>query len=267
MRFWRIKRPEYDTDYSDAYVNGSLEHPFHLPGVKCDVCGETWGGSRIFPLDCPESFRGHKNITNGWPIPRVEHETLQRSLMATSSVQGDPFVCLRPGDAFQPCFLDVPSRPGADFLWSSIGSLVVSERIKNALVASCSGDIAVCPVTLRKIGKREAKLPPPIPSTGEPEDIINEVPIIEDTSKIDPCFEVLLLKESDYPPDRPHPMSCPGCRRLDLVGSMRNLRMIPEMWRRNEIFFLVATLIVVVTDEVRQRIAAYCPTNVVFEEI
>ena len=267
MRFWRIESPEYDSDYKDAYVNGSLEHPFGLPGVKCEVCGATWSGTRILPFDCPQSFRRHRNLTNRWPISRAEHEALQKNLMGTMRIPGDQFVCLQPGDDFQPCFLDVPSRPRADFLWSSLGSLVVSERIKNALVESCSGDIAVCPVTLRKIGKREAKLPPPIPSTGEPEDIIDEVPILQDASKIGPYFEVLIMKESDYPPGGTPTKICSGCNRRDVDDSIRELRIIPEMWKGDNIFFLATTLYVVITDEVRQRVARYRPTNVVFERM
>lgn len=267
MRFWRVKDPEYDSDYKYSYVNGSLEHPFGLPGVNCDVCGDTWGGSRILPFDCPEYFRSHKNITNRWPISLAEHEAIQKNLMALLPIKGDPFVGLCPGDDFQPCFLDVPSRPRVDFLWSSLSSLIVSERIKNTLIESCSGDIAACPVTLRKIGKREANLPPPIPSTGEPEDIIDEVPILKVTSEIDPYFEIIMLKESEYPPGGTPTRICLGCKRPDVDNSTRELRMTPEMWKGDNIFFLASTLYVVITDHVRERLAREHPTNVVFEEI
>ena len=267
MRFWRIESPEYDSDYKHTYVNGSLEHPYGLPGVECDVCGDTWGGSRILPFECPESFRHHEKINNRWPISRAEHEALQKELMAILPIQGNPFFGLRPGDDFQPCFLDVPSRPRADFLWSSIGSLLVSERIKNALVEFCPSDIAVCPVTSRKIGKREAKLPPPIPSTGEPEDMIDEVPILRDTSEIAPYFEVLILKESEYPPGGTPTRVCPGCRRPDVDSSTRVLRMTPEMWKGHNIFFLATTLYVVITDKLRERLVRHRPTNVFFEAI
>lgn len=268
MRFWRIKKSsDNKSDYLHSYVNGSVEHPFGLPGVNCDICGEVWGGCRVLPVDCPQSFRQHKNITDRWPISRAEHEALQKNLMATLPMHGDPFADLRPGDDFQPCFLDVPSRPRVDFLWSSLGSLVVSERIKNTLVESCSDDIAVCPVTLRKIGKREAKLPPPIPSTGEPGDIIDEVPIIQDTSEIGPYYEIIMLKESAYPPGSTSTNICTGCKRLDLDNPTRELRMKPEMWRGDSIFFLATTLYVVIIDDVRKRVARDHPTNVAFEEI
>jgi hypothetical protein len=151
-------------------------------------------------------------------------------------------------------------------LWSSLGSLVVSERIKNALLESCSGDIAVCPVTLRKIGKLDANLPPPDPSTGEPEDIINEVPILKDISGIGPYFEIIILKESEYPPGGTPTEICAGCRRPKINKSTREICMRLEMWKKDNIFFLSTTLRIMITDEIRERLARYNPTNVIFEE-
>lgn len=267
MRFWRISSPEYESDYKHSYINGSLVHPFGLPGVKCDVCGDTWGGSRILPFDCPQRFQRHANIMDGWPVTRAEHGSLQRDLLATLRIQGDPFVALHPGDAFQPCFLDVPSHPRADFLWASLGSLIVSQRIRDLLVTCWTDDIVACPVGLRKIGKREATLPPPIPSTGEPEDMINEVPLVPEPSEAGPYFEILLQKESGFPPGGAPVKICPGCRRLDIDDSTRELRMTSEMWKGDHIFFLATTLYVIVTDDVRQRLQGLRPTNVVFEEM
>ena len=267
MTFWRVKSPDYESDYKDSYINGSLEHPFGLPGVKCDVCEDTWGGSRILPFECPDSFRNHKNIIDAWPVTRSEHENLQKEIMDALQIIAPTFVGLRPGDDFQPCFLDVPSRPRADFLWSSIGSLIVSERIKNELIDSCSDDIAACPVILRKIGKREAKLPSPMPSTGEPEDIIVEVPVLKDKSEVGLYFEILILKESEYPPGGTPIKICSGCKRPDVDNSTRQLIMIPEMWKGDDIFFLATTLYIVLTDALKGQLERHRPTNVVFEKI
>jgi hypothetical protein len=267
MRFWRIKSPSYESDYRHSYINGSLEHPFGLPGIECDVCGDTWGGSRILPYDCPPSFRHHKNIVKKWPITREEHAALQKQMLRTLHIEGQPFAALRPGDDFQPCFLDVPSCPCADFLWPSLGSLVVSERIKNVLVTSWPNDIVACPVSLRKIGKREAKLAPPMPSTGEPEDIINEVPLSKDVSQIGPYFEILVQKESGFPLGGTPLNTCAGCGRPNVDNSTRELRMTPEMWKGDHLFFLATTLYVLITDKVREQLDSMRPTNVLFEEM
>lgn len=266
-RFWCVKHPEYETDYKNTYINGSLQHPFGLPGVKCDICENTWAGSRILPFDCPQAFQRHKNIIDGRPISRAEHETLQKDVMAVLGITGDTFVALRPGDDFQPCFLDVPSRPRADFLWPSLGGPIVSERVKNLLVESWPENIVVCPVTLRKIGMREAKLPPPIPSTGEPEDMMDEVPHLRDKSDIGPYFKIVVQKESKFPPGGTPTKICSGCKRKSVDNSTRELRMTPEMWNGDNIFFLATTLYIVVTDDVKERLGRLHPTNVIFEKI
>jgi len=188
-------------------------------------------------------------------------------LISVLPIKGQPFAALRPGDDFQPCFLDVPSRPRADFLWPSLGSLVVSERIRNILVTCWPDDIVACPVGLRKIGKREAKLPPPIPVTGEPEDMISEVPLLADVSEIGSYFEILIQKESNYPPGGTPVRTCAGCGRPDVDNSTRELRMTPEMWKGDHVFFLATTLYVIITDAVREQLEGLRPTNVIFEEM
>jgi len=267
MRFWSICSPEYKSDYKHSYINGSLVHPFGLPWVTCDVCGNTWSGGSNLPFDCPLHFQHHPNIKVGWPITRVEHEALQSELLASLQIQGEPFYTLCPGDNFQPCFLDVPSRPRADFLWASLGSLVVSERIKNLFMNHWPDDVIACPVNLRKIGKREAKLPPPIPSTGEPEDMIDEVPLSPDHSDIGPYFELLIQKESGFPPGGTPIRTCPGCQWPYIDKSTRKLCMTPEMWRGDNVFILATTRYMLVTDEVRQCLEGIRATNVAFEEM
>src|SRR5580658_8403215 len=144
-KFWRVDRPNYDSDFWNSYINGSLEHPFGLPGVECDVCGSTWGGSRTLKYECPPTFRKHENIRERWPIPRADHAELQLELMKALSIDGDPFVALCPGDSFQPCFLDAPSWPQANFLWPCLGTFVVRNRIRDLLLEKSGNEIAACP--------------------------------------------------------------------------------------------------------------------------
>lgn len=264
--FWRLAHPEYRSDYKHSYINGSLEHPFALPGVCCDVCGATWGGSRILAQECPPKFPQHKNLRDRWPISRTDHAKLQRELMTALGTKGVPFVDLRPGDDFQPCFLDVPSRPRADFLWSGLGSFVVTDRVRDLLLRMAVNDIPVCPVTLRKIGKRKAKLPPPMPSTGEPEDIINEVPLLDDPSTVGSYSEVVVLHESGFPPGGTPISVCSGCRRPE-IGRNREFRMTAEMWNGQSIFFMATTLYVIVTDGLKQAIESLRPTNIIFKPV
>jgi hypothetical protein len=262
--FWRLHHPDYGSDYKDSYINGSLEHPFGLPGVCCDICTATWGGVRILAQECPPQLQEHQHLRERWPIPRADHAKLQRELMTAIGTKGEPFVGLQPGDCLQPCFLDVPSCPRADFLWPSLGSFVVTDRVRDLFLTASGNDIAVCPVILRKIGKRNAKLPPPVPSTGEPEDIINEVPILKDSSTVGSYSEAVVLHESGFPPGGTPISVCSGCGRPE-IGRNRELRMTAEMWKGQAIFFLATTLHVIVTDALKKAIERLHPTNVSFE--
>jgi hypothetical protein len=128
MKYWRLTSPGYGSDYKDTYVNGQLTHPFSLPGVRCDICRQTWSGWRYLPYDCPAKLSSHPNIVTPGVISRRDHIVLQRAILEELGLEGEPFEALRPGDQFQPSYLDVPSRPRADFLWPALGPPVVSER-------------------------------------------------------------------------------------------------------------------------------------------
>ncbi len=208
--------------------------------------------------------QGPQNFTERWPVSRSEHSALQHQLLAALGTKGEPFVDLRPGDTVQPCYLDIPSRPRADFLWPYSGVLVVSERIKDFFLKTCGDEISIRPITLRKVGKRQAKLPPPMPTTGEPEDIINEVPLLSDAAGVVPYYQIIPLHESEYPRDRLPKIRCAGCQRVDVkfVYPLPAIRMAPDMWRGHTIFYIGSTLYIVVTDRVREALLRYRPTNV-----
>jgi hypothetical protein len=266
-KFWRLDHPDYESDYAHTFINGSLAHPFSLPGVECPVCKQTWGGSGILPYPCPESLRRRKEIRNSWPISLAEHKMLQAEVLMALCGEGFEIDSLRPGDYLQPCYLDVSSRPRVDFLWSSIGSLVVSHRMKDLFEKHAIAEVAFAKVELRKVGKREAKLPPPIPASGEPEDLINEATLLTDTSTIGPYYEMIILNESGYPPGGTPKSICSGCGRPDVDNRRRRIVMTPEMWKGDKIFFLSTTLHVIVTNELKELLERNNPTNVIFKEI
>jgi hypothetical protein len=242
MSFWKLSRPDYRSDYQDSYINGSLQHPFGMPGVVCDVCGATWGGGKPIPYECPKSLQNEKNLNSRWPIPRDQHAALQQRVFSELGMKGEPFVDLRPGSDFQPAYLDVPSRPQTDFLWPFCGAFLASERIKDLLADVCGDEIIACPVVLRKIGKRRARLPAPIPQSGEPEDIMSEVPVLDDATGIGPYYQMIPRNESGYPLDCLPKSICTGCKRVDreviYPWEEGRLRMTDSIWRGHKIFYL-----------------------------
>ena len=75
-QFWRLNQPDYASDYADTFINGDLEHPFSLPGVKCERCGETWGGTTILPYELPIHLHSLRSLRDHWPISGSEPEDL-----------------------------------------------------------------------------------------------------------------------------------------------------------------------------------------------
>jgi hypothetical protein len=263
MKFWRITSPAQESDYSHTWINGSLSHPYSLPGVKCDVCGETWGGSQILPYPAPTVVmkRRSKGV---WPIPLEQFDALREEAEAQIRRPG---LRLMPGDNFQPAVLDVPSIPRADFLWGSLGSLVVSARMRDLFAEKCGDALALAEVKLGKIGKKEARLPAPIPSTGEPEDLITEASPLSDPSSVGPYFEGIPISESGWPPGGAPISVCSGCMRPQVDNQTRQLVMRADMWRGAPIFYLATTIWIIVTDDLKKEIELLAPTNVFFESL
>lgn len=262
--FFKIHYPQPESDYDFTYLNGSLTHPYGLPGVNCSVCGEIWSGSRILPYECPPEFRGLKEITDGWPISHTEHHSLRERISDRLHNLGDGRVTLRPGDSFQPAELEIPSLPESDFLWGSIGSIVVSEKVKELLTQYNGHQVAFCRVKIKKVGTRKVELPAPVPSTGEPENLFNELPMNSDTNGVGPYYEMVVLRESGFPQGYAPADPCSGCGRDIGDNAARIFRMTRQMWNGESIFFFTTTLYVIVTEDVKQLLEDVAVTNVEF---
>jgi hypothetical protein len=264
MHFWRLTQPDYASDYADTFINGDLEHPFSLPGVHCERCGQTWSGSTILPYELPIQLHALNSLKDHRPISGSEHVNLRSSILKALQAAGAPLTELQVGAIFQPGYLDVPSRPEADFLWSGMGSVVVSQRIRDALVDSAINGCVLVPVVPRRIGKRRATLPPPVPSNGEPEALLAEIGPILDPLKVPPYYELVVTAESRQPPGAELEAVCDLCGRETYDDSARQLVMEPEMWNGDDVFFLRTTLWIIVTDSVKTLLERLRPTNLAF---
>jgi hypothetical protein len=267
MEFWRITAPDYDEgDYSDAYINGHLTHPFGMPGVICDVCGQTWSGSRVLPYSCPASLRKEKHLREPWPIPIYEHIALQDQVRSALKVDGIHVDLICPGDDFQPSYLDIPSVPEFDFLWAGLGSTVVSQRVADLVQSLGCDDIIFCPVAFRKVGTGRANDVPPIPEGGEPEGIINVVSLLDSKDDVDSYYEMIVQAESDDPPGANRSAPCCGCGREAIDSKNRRLVMTESMWQGHDMFVLATTLNVLVTTKLRGAFEDHQFTNIAFKQ-
>jgi Protein of unknown function (Gmx_para_CXXCG) len=262
--FWRLQQPEYDSDHADTYINGALDHPFALPGVKCERCGQTWGGTAIVPYELPPDLQSVQQLRNGWPISGREHAKLRRRVLEALRAAGAPIAELRVGATFQPAYLDVPSRPEADFLWSGLGSVVVSQRVHDTMARAAVSGCEFVRVIPRKIGGRRATRRPLIPSGGEPEDLLAQVAPIRDPSEIPPYYELVVTAQSKHPPGAEPEATCELCGRETYDADARRLVMEPHMWNGQDVFFLATTLWIIVTDRVKALLEPLRPTNVSF---
>ncbi len=243
LRFFRMRSPLYSSDSQDFFINGNLEHLYRLPGVSCEVCNTSHGGSRILPISAPEQIQNDSRFRSRWPIPQNEHIAMQREVAGYLNQDCEPFVTFRSGDNFQPAYLDVPSKPTMDFLWPNPRSFVISERIKKEVFDDLSNEVEMVPVQLRKIGK--------------PSDAINH-------DSIQPYYQVLISSESDYPKGGEPLTICPVCKQESFDDSKRELVMREDMWSGQQIFFLKTTLYMIVTESLVEKIRQANASNIDF---
>lgn len=264
MKFWRIEATRYDSDYKSSFINGSIEHPYNLPFVDCETCRQRFLSDHTLPYECPPSLR--KKLTDPEGVTIEEFEKLAEPVRKEVQKLGVRKDLVQPRSFLLPSFLDIPSKPEADFLWPSFSPLV-TERVRRKLESLKIREIAFGEVTLRKVGKKSPKLPPPIPSTGEPEDIISEVPTTTFPTTRQRYFELCVYGRSGPPPGRELKSACSTCGNKDFNWSRdKELVMTESMWTGLDIFVLETTAIILVTDKLKQELQKLRPTNVEFVE-
>lgn len=262
MRFWQVQSPDYD-DYRHSYINGVLTYTCCLPPVRCNTCGKVRSDDRILPFQLPAPLHKRTEILKRRPVSQEEFGRLSVEIERELRASGVEPPAFRPGDMFEPGEIDVPSRPRADFLWSEIGSPVVSERVRRLFTSLEVKEVEFRPVTLRKLGKREAKLAPPIPETGEPEDLLDSVPLLSKTDTLGPYYHLIVHGRSGRPPGDEALSTCPDCgwERTPPAPVVRFV-MLDSMWRGHDVFFLGHTRLLMVTDRIKVALHKLRATNV-----
>ncbi len=252
--FWKLTAPNY-SDYHHTYINGSVEHPYRLPGIQCHSCGHTWiAPSRVLPIDCPLSLRSRLKPR---PVTVAEYREICDAICGVCNCSASD---LKPGNRLLPSSIKIPSRPRADFLWGSLGSLIISETIKDAFERDGFTGFVVFPMTMSKIGRREANLPPPIPASGEPEDIMRSAVQVPGTD-VGPYFELLVRADSRRVRGTEPSIVCKVCGCEEWCPP-RQWSMEESLWTGTDLFFLAPTTMLVVTDRVKERLVEIGATNV-----
>lgn len=255
MRFWKLDAQRGEGDYWHAFVNGSLDHPFGMPGIKCDTCNETWSNFRIRRETLPKSLRRIRALKNRWPLDVDKFNDLRTTLHEKAGLDH-----LQPGDRFFPAYLSCPSTPRYDLLWPDLGTPIVSEKARKALL-SIDSSIEFAPIVIEKAGKLEPSDAFPNPPGGEPEDIIKACPMRWSKSGLGPYYRVIVNNESHPPDFRKDPIICEKCGRSQHPVTNSHIAMTSEMWRGHDIFILQTTLHLLLTDKAKTALENASLTN------
>ncbi len=212
-----------------------------------------------FPKPCRASLRLRVPGT----IDVDEFQGLDRLVRKTLREQGVEIEELRPGDLFQPGILEVPSFPKADFLWSSVRAPVVSDRIKTLFEGNEVTGVALCPVVIEKVGKSSSAAIPQIPTSGEPEEILQEVQWGEYQGDVG-YFEMVVTGKSLRPPEVSTIEICERCHRETLDQNHYRVEMRKEFWLGEDVFYFGESLWIIVTERVKDLLDHAKATNIEF---
>jgi hypothetical protein len=258
MQFFRMQSPRYSSDSQELSINGNLEYVYRFPGVSCNACKATYGGSRILTFEAPPQIRTDQRFRSRWPITEQEHAAMQHEVAAYLATDCAAFETFRPGDNFQPAYYDSPSPPHTDFLWPNIRSFVVSARMKQIVFDELVGDVEIVPISPRKIGQHSGNTLPGILDADNPQKRI------QGPATIAPYYQILVRSTSDYPKGGSPVSVCPVCKHEMIDDEKRELVMREDMWRGQPIFLLKTTLYVIVTEALAEKIQKAGASNVDF---
>lgn len=188
---WLLSQPRNDY-YRHCFVDGTATHRTLVPGVECDLCGDTGAGSRILPFACPIGIREEvEAVFEEWGALPVEkfltYKARWESVLRREGIQYD----LAPGDEFQPCYWEVPSIPRYDFFWP-LAEFIVSERIATLFRDWSVSGVSFHPVILARVATHEPTDEPAVPPNGDYDDSwFDSVPCLLDPSVCGRFFEML----------------------------------------------------------------------------
>lgn len=257
----RLDSPNYASDYVSIFVNGLGEFPYSLPGVTCPVCKDSWAGIRRISHYLPESLR--ERIRSVKPnIPSAKFKPLALEIMRGLSKEGITSYDPLPGDSFLPLVARFPSRPRYDFLWPALGCAVVSPRVKRVFEKNDVTGVSFHDIEVKAIGAMEPDREPPMPSSGEPEDIISVVRREINLKSFLPLYLLVVEKESGLPPGVIDRGRCPECSYPYQDTSHRKMCLTPEIIPDTDIFFLSTTLYIIVSEKVQRLVKSHRFANV-----
>lgn len=276
MTFWEIREPA-GSDYKHVHVSGKLEHPYRLPAVECEKCGASVSSyyDVVLPFECPASFREDGLLKGADTEVSFNSFTKLVKQIAAKLPRGagsrlKPEACLQPG------FLDVPSVPKDDFLWSNLwsglDSMVVSARVRQAIEDIGPVGVEFFPVTFRRVGNRRPESAPRIPVSGEPENMMQNFKASKGVPIVPPYFQLLVSAEADRPPGAEPGQVCELCGEekdpdwaaKDKAWKNLTAGLIASLSKGLDLFRIPQSGAVIVSDRLKTAMEGMGATNVCF---
>ena len=129
MKIFEVNRDE--DNWTQRYEIRA-RHKWTLPGVKCSVCGCTWGANGLnYPSVLLPPGLDEKLYQSHWP---VKLEKLKELIMPLRNVI-DQSLDLKPGTEFGPLCGTASGKHG-DFTWAQVRTLLISPSALTRLIDS-----------------------------------------------------------------------------------------------------------------------------------
>lgn len=266
MKFYVLGQPESRSDYADIWINGMGRTLCGFPGMECSVCGESAPlNERIWPHRLPERLENDPRMRSFWPIPEADHLALRAEVQDAMNAAYPGMAQLQGGERFPPIEWVVPSRPESDFFWGLLEGPIVSARVADAMPDAGVTGIAFSPVDDVRCGIGPASREPPIPESGEPEDLVEWA-----NSKPEPgqqFFVMEVASEGNYTVNMREQTLCPACGRREVERSGDWHVWEDSIWNGQDVFHFPTTQWIIVTEKVANLLSVLNVDNVSLREI
>lgn len=219
-----------------------------LPAVGCRTCARERRSRRVLPVECPPAWRARSELT----LPRhgahralnAEFEALRDALtLDLPAALPRDLLPLQPGDGFAPAVWRAQAIPRTDFRTVQF-HLLVSARVRAALEALRATGVTFAE-TVAHPKSREAA-----------------------ARAVAGYAQVSVTATTGLSPGVDPASVCPECHEAVVRpdDGRREFRITPEMWPGgSDVARLATTLLVAVTDRVREAVEALGATGVRFE--
>ncbi len=231
MKYYQITWPHNQGDRQHSDVNGNLTHAYGLPGIKCGICGNTWGGSRVHKEKFPNDLRGNKLFKNSWPVSMDNHLELRKIVSVSTGI---PLHEILPGDRFQPSILKRKKSINLpDIIWPAPSTMVVNNKIRMLFDEHQIDGIDFCQV---------------------------------EWNSPDVMYEVIVNNKSKKPHgvDWEKVIECSGCGRENYNSQERILKMSGDLSNGHRLFTLATTGRFYVDEIIYRALVSVNVTNVEF---